>query len=384
MQPLQPIPSLFRSVTRYVPAAKSNPRENRLTEVTAAVLGRVHPVAMAVCRHLAKAAQREGVAEATPALALMSDESPVAVRLRTQRGTRSGGFVDLELRAGAGSPSHDALLWVEVKHGAEIHYARDPQTGRSRPQLDAYLKDIGEIPAAARLVVVVAPRASMPDYQAREVAAIRWQEVAALIASWRDSAALTDRDRFLIEEYCRYLKEEQLMDPDEPLTEHHAAVLAAQPHVEEVLGELVTLADERVRELWGQPTTTYEKYDPFRGAQPGALGSWGTVYFDWGFGPEEARQEQSRGGQAFYAGATMEGAQTDMAWLALCESKGFEYEPAEKPRNYHDRIRRYLYPDELLAQETLSEQAEMLGDFVLETFQLLADDPPPPAGDVTT
>jgi hypothetical protein len=46
----------------------------------------------------------------------------------------------------------------------------------------------------------------------------------------------------------------------------------------------------------------------------------------------------------------MEGAQTDMDWLALCESKGFEYEPAEKPRNYHDRIRRYLYPDELLAQ----------------------------------
>ena len=382
MQPRRSNLSLFRSVTRYVPAAKGDPRENRLTEVTSAVLERVQPVAMAVCRYLAEAAPQEAAAEATAALGLMRDEARVEVR--TQRGTRSGGFVDLELRAGAGPPSRDALLWVEVKHGAGVHYATDPRTGRPRPQLEAYLQDIEEVPAGARLVVLVAPRASMPDYRAREVAAITWQEVAVLIASWRDSAALTDRDRFLIEEYCRYLREEQLMDPGEPLTEHHAAVLAAQPGTEEVLGELVTLADERVRELWGQPTTTYEKYKPVRGAQPGASGPWGTVYFDWGFGPEEARQEQSRGGQAFYAGATMEGAQTDMAWLALCESKGFEYEPAEKPRNYHDRIRRYLYPDELLAQATLSEQAEMLGDFVLETFQLLADDPPPPAGDVTT
>jgi hypothetical protein len=118
-----------------------NPRENRLTEVTAAVLELVHGVTAAFIAGVLGAgiddAQRRdlGPAEHARRRALLADfislENP-RVSVTTQLATRGGRFVDLELllRPGVGAQSKGLLLWVEIKHGAGLH----------GDQLDAYLE----------------------------------------------------------------------------------------------------------------------------------------------------------------------------------------------------------------------------------------------------
>src|SRR4051812_30714691 len=109
--------SLFRRVTRHRIGTKQDPRENRLTEVTAAMLERVDGLGLEVldavlataatsandrifdAKSHDEAAMWQGALEELEdlLLALRALDEP-RLRVDTQRTTASGKFVDLELR----------------------------------------------------------------------------------------------------------------------------------------------------------------------------------------------------------------------------------------------------------------------------------------------
>lgn len=186
--------SLFRRVTRYPVAAALDPRENRLTEVTAAVLEEVDGLAALFVRHLLdegrEVAQHgelpaDDAAERARWRSLAERLDVERVEVNTQVATAQGGFVDLEvlLRPRVGSAQRGLLVWVEVKHGADLH----------GDQLSAYLRDIKLRPVAGdveRVVVLLAPRGWEPesDTVPRDVVRADWPGVARAVTGARNPA----------------------------------------------------------------------------------------------------------------------------------------------------------------------------------------------------
>jgi hypothetical protein len=216
------VPSLFRRVGRYVPSGLLDPRENRLTEAFASVLERVD--------RLPARLVADWCGVSAPAQ---------AASIRTQRRTASGGFVDLELRFAGDAP---LLVWVEVKHGADLH----------EQQIESYASDILAEALGERHLVLLAPRQSMPQ-STQGATPVEWQRVARLLQSLERDKSLHDVERFLVREFCRYLKEEGLAD-EEALTAATAFALAARPTAERTLARLLEIVDGYVPAAWGEPT----------------------------------------------------------------------------------------------------------------------------------
>ena len=170
-------------MTRFAVGASQDPRENRLTEVTAAVLERVNGLPAVFVNHVIDAGladakrRRLDPAERTRRDQLRhSTNTPWRlVEIRTQVATAQGRFVDLELllRPPLGSTLPALLLWVEVKHGADLH----------GDQLDAYLHDIALRPVgdATRIVALLAPRGWAPQDRAvpEAIVMVGWQDLAS-------------------------------------------------------------------------------------------------------------------------------------------------------------------------------------------------------------
>jgi hypothetical protein len=97
------VTSLFRKLGRYPVGASVDPRENRLTEAFASALERVDGLAQTLVGEW---------------LGVVSPEGPVLIR--TQRATVNGRFVDLELCFGPPALP-ERRVWVEIKHGADLH-----------------------------------------------------------------------------------------------------------------------------------------------------------------------------------------------------------------------------------------------------------------------
>lgn len=236
--------SLFTRATKYV-AGASDPGENRLTEVTAAVFERVPGLA----RHLAIAwlhpshaalgeTFRSNTAADRQAIAALPWDTPV--RVRTQLGVR-GRFVDLELRfldPDNGSRLA-AVVWVEVKHGITAH----------DQQLLAYSETRPKEPGG---VVVLAPRWTLPvpaEQQVGDVPERSWQATARRAQTFEAGKA---HEQWLLDEWLTYLKEEALMELDALGPEH----LTALAYKHEAEAALVSVCDEAarvIRTLYGEP-----------------------------------------------------------------------------------------------------------------------------------
>jgi hypothetical protein len=123
--------SLFRRVTHYRPSLGANPAENRLTEITAAVLESVdgltcHVIESALSRGIAIAEQRllespdsaeretwgRARDEAAELLARLRGLVQPRVQIRTQRPTVSTQvqFIDLELRIFSRAPAFGEIF----------------------------------------------------------------------------------------------------------------------------------------------------------------------------------------------------------------------------------------------------------------------------------
>ena len=140
---------------------------------------------------------------------VLQEDGLVLRSLQSQRFTHSGWFVDLELRFGRelASMSEDVVVWVEIKHGAHPHHL----------QLSNYLQDIRELGVRAGGVVLLAPRRSYPfvPEPPAEVVQQTWQRAAGRCRRWHTDSEV---EKFLVDEFLAYLKEESLMDPEA----HHA------------------------------------------------------------------------------------------------------------------------------------------------------------------
>jgi hypothetical protein len=62
----------------------------------------------------------------------------------------------------------------------------------------------------------------------------------------------------------------------------------------------------------------------------------------------------------------------NQAWLSQLAEEGFE-----RVQDWFWRLWRYHYPEQLLLADSLEGQAKSLADWIVESFQILSDRPPP-------
>jgi hypothetical protein len=180
---------------------------------------------------------------------------------------------------------------------------------------------------------------------------------------------------------------------EEALNPATAFVFAARPSAERTLARLLEIADGYVRNAWGEPTDFSKRaggspnygspwWATLRKTPPGEPepqpSPWGKAAFEWGFRPDAASAE-SRDAFAFFAGASFFEARNNPltkqgyeAWISHHAESGFE-----RVSDNYWRLWRYLYPEQLMAQTTLEAQARLLADWVVHSFRLLAETPPP-------
>jgi hypothetical protein len=344
------VSGFFRRVSHYARPALSEQRENRLTEVFAGVLEHADGLALMLAREwlVARDGDKGGPecgSWSTTRAALA--EADIGLReLRTQRFTRGGWFVDLELRFGRPytSSAEDVVLWVEVKHGVSPH----------EHQLQNYLDDLLSLGARASAVILLAPRSSYPfthpEEPPQEVPQRIWQRTAQQCRKWRPSDPV---GQFLVNEFLDYLQRESLMDP-EVVTPVHLIALAEYSRAHEGVALACQVAtafidkhwntrlarnETRGKENWG---VGYWETHPQSGRDD-AASAWGPAWFDWNLKDSDAAMEDSRGGvPVFMAGVSAYRPQLiviseDAAWAAeLQESHGFV--------SLHDDMERFAQP----------------------------------------
>ena len=257
--------SPFSRATRYTRSPSLDPHENRLTEITAAVLERVDGLPQAIVIALLRAAceqaarslddgsgvgdiawrsesqRRQRILEAAERL-----EEP-RPRIRTQVTTPKGRFIDMEIWLRPKRPAEpvdDVVVWLEIKEGSDIH----------GNQLDVYLEDIVAHAAAQKVVLLVAPRgqafATPPPLA---VASVDWQTASAVVAETADDGTRPEAQRWLLEQYADYLQEEGLMDP-EALDAISALALMEANTAETAAAGICEHADAWVVANWGART----------------------------------------------------------------------------------------------------------------------------------
>lgn len=384
--------SLFWRVTRYRASAALNPRENRLTEVTAAALEHVDGLAAGfvrdlVCQDAGRLAGPEGDIDAALRADMAFEVQYVGVA--TQVGTRSGGWVDLEvvLRPSPSDGRPGLLVWVEVKHGARVH----------GDQLDTYRTDIwARFPGEdfQRVVVLLAPRGSVPVQPPHaDVLRAVWQGTARAVVKFAPSVTAPEQ-RWLLDEYIRYLEEEGLSDP-RALSVSTALSLMERWNAEDAVAGICEHADAYVQKHWG-PRTDHEKlrtadrgpayglnywatYETFRDGEPPKDG-WDNLWFEWGLRDASSLQymgEAPRGAFVFMAGSSAYAADDPLKregnedWAGRLAAHEFHHVWLDDYRNV-----RLRYPDELLAHTTLEQQGITLGKWIVDAFEALAGDPP--------
>ena len=402
--------SLFSRATRYTRSPSLDPHENRLTEVTAAVLERVEGLAQgiaealleAACDH-ARRALADGGADTRPAewrlelqrrrtiLAAIERLEQPRTLVRTQVTTPKGRFVDMEIWLRPKRPADvakDVVLWLEIKEGSDVH----------GNQLDVYLEDIVAHKAAQKAVLLVAPRGqSFASSPPLPVAPVDWQSASAVVAATAADPATEVVDRWLLNEYAEYLRQEGLMDP-EALDVGMALALMEVDDAEEAAAGICEHADAWIAAHWGKRTNQalprgnstdpayglgyWANYEPNRPGEVAAP-TWQGGWFEWGMRNtgelEYMNEDDIRGANAFYAGMTFEAkanpAKTagNEEWLNARLSEDFF---TTWFGGYH-RLVQLKYPDELLAQTTLEAQGQALGEWVVEAFGRLAQNAPP-------
>lgn len=386
--------SLFGRVTRYRPRADYDQRENRLTEVMAGVLEQTDDMALELARSWLRPQPRDAQARdgdhgdpwvgARAAL----DEDGVALRgVQTQRYTRGGWFVDLELRFGQrlASRAEEVVIWVEAKHGVSPH----------ENQLQNYLTDIAQLGVGAWAVVLLAPRDYYPFVPEPpvDVPQRTWQETARTVADW---SAPSEVDGFLRDELAAYLREEGLMDP-EAITPLHLTALAERRRAEEAVASACEIASGYIARHWNKRESHcsartggpelygigyWETYP--QAPREASAADWSPAWWDWNLMEDDREVEDSRGGvPVFVSGLCVERGDPYItgtegaAWEArLADSHGFV-----SLANGWDRFVRVAYPEEVLIGRTLQQQGERLGAWIVEGYQALyAAGPPPGAG----
>jgi hypothetical protein len=237
-------------------------------------------------------------------------------------------------------------------------------------------------------VLVLAPRQSLPSITdvPQTMPVVQWQAIAEVVRRWTKRPGPTEVERFLLEDYLAFLREEGLMD-EELLTAEHAFVLRAEPATIGAVAQLMERTDDHITQHWGprgqkkggqKPDYSLGYYAQYSLAPEGADDAterWRSTTLEWGLFKDTSRDDP-RNAWVFASGATFWAAKDspvsdNAAWLAERRADGFEY-----VNEWSWRLFRFRYPEEVLAGTTLDAQVTLLGDWVIESFRLLADNPP--------
>lgn len=395
--------SVFGRIARHVTSLGRVPREDRLTEVFAAVLDSAYGNGLA--RHLAyswltsdEAADARGSERLKQMGALLEDSGGEwTCSVTTQLESRTASVrrrPDLELLLQEhdenGSPSEELLLWLEVKNG----------TGPHDNQLAAYLGLIKARGVKNAAVMLLAPRSDYPSFartqMPSEVPRLTWEGTGRLISSF---VAADPVSAFLVEQLVDYLQEEELMDPPQ-LTPKH---LIAFDHYQEGIRALVRvcdLADARVCKLWaeheGKPGTWPKGRKPrnyWWDYPPDNEEETISIYCETGWGPQwqffvdsrEFLRDGTRGVPVFVVGLAGPAGGIDRmpdSTRAKLREGGFRLMTrAETLISDYEYAFRVRYPNELFSGGDLASEAEVLANWISTSFADLEGltEPPPPS-----
>jgi hypothetical protein len=243
--------SFFAAITKYQPSTLTNPGENRLTEVLAAVLRTVDPsVAIRLAKYLLDPGEtNRALGERRGQVAndvLEALDSVGSVDVDTQR-PLCGRFVDIELRFHA-EPTEAAtalplVVRIEVKHGTK------PSNG----QVIAYEQRVGGDPTVP--VVILAPTDYLP-FENEEEAPVTapqrsWEGTSRLIQAIAAEGGHDEKEEWLLKELHDFLREEGLV-PVEKMKQEHVDALAIRHQANSVLEVLIAGAHRRIAERWGE------------------------------------------------------------------------------------------------------------------------------------
>jgi hypothetical protein len=371
-------------IARHPTSGARDAREDRLTEVCAAVFASPHCSGLArfvAVEWLQAAVTDERLANRALLAALRDqlaeDGADWSCNVRTQLSVAlpdGARRPDLELRfrnvSEASAP--DVVIWVEVKHGTAPHTR----------QLHAYL-DAQRDSLSRGAVLLVAPRTSYPFTPAEipaEVPQLTWQQTARIIGNYPTPDPV---GQFLIDELRNYLAEEELMDPEQ-LTPVHLVALANYQEAREALDLVCDAAaawidkswNEQTRGQWPQTGTARERWWSYanhaRDTPPIAVDerwgwSWEVIYDSaWIF------PDRRVGVPCIGAGMT-----ADRGSIATLEQRSqdrlldAEFELRDKTRTRsteNEYVWRIVYPEDVLAGATIDAQGKMLADWVIAAF----------------
>jgi len=375
-----PAERFFRRVTRFAG------RENRLTEVLAAVLERAPELAWQLAHAWTDPAQERSApgelsrGATSGVFAALADRRRVSVS--TQVRTVSDKQVDLALRFGdSATPSiDDVLLWVEIKHGAEPHEG----------QLANYVRDLpGSVGWGA--VVLLAPRTSLPcdrDDIPDVVPQRSWQAVSRLIREHTGNQA-DPVTRFLLKELYAYMQDENLADPD-LLRPEHFVVLAYADAAENALTTICERVSQIVAREWGRSADDFERA-PRTGAPAFGWGYWeawsvrndssgrGEIWLDWNARNEPAHVEADGRSLVFISGLTADDVEHLTSELPGPERRvaleaGLRVDGrvvrCKRISDDCERFSQIAFPEEVVTGRTL-EQAESLAMWIVAGFKAL-------------
>lgn len=382
--------SLFRRVTRYPANPAADPAENRLTEITAGVLEQVPPLRYGIALELARLAHEQAdmadsSAETERRAAILNrlcGLSPARVRVATQRATGGGKFVDLELlvRGSNWQKAGGVLMWVEVKHGADLHGT----------QLRDYLDDIEAVAAVGGdepLVVLLAPRRAMPAAKPPDQVGIaEWEDIARFVADQAAHLPRGDPQRWVLEQYTAYLEEEALTEPP-ALTAGHTFALAEEGAAHDAIRSICSEAHAYVEQRWAPRSSDHAKdfgTGYWANHPKGLDDNWAGHWFEWGLRRareiEYLDEQVRRGTWIFMAGMTLaSNRQRDPVnvpdnadWVGRRSRDGFFH----FWQGGYYRLCRLLRPEELLDRSTVEDQGGRLGEWIVSAFEALEGDPP--------
>jgi hypothetical protein len=369
----------FRRVTRFAG------KENRLTEVLAAVLERIPELAWGLACAWTDPAQEHSTPGEVPrettsgVFAALADLRHVSVS--TQVRTASGKQVDLALRfGGSATPSiDDVLLWVEIKHGAPPHEG----------QLANYVHDLPR-GVGRGAVVLLAPRASLPfvrDDVPKDVSQRSWQAVSRHIREYTGKADPVTR--FLLKELHAYMQDENLADPD-LLRPEHFVVLAYADAAENALTTICERVSQLVAREWGPA----DEFAPVSRKGTRAFGwnyweAWGLrndpsgrgeIWLDWNARKEPAHFEADGRSLVFISGLTANDVEHLTPELPRPERSvsleaGLRVDGrvvrCKRISDDCERFSQVAFPEEVLTGPTLDEQAESLARWIVAGFKAL-------------
>lgn len=373
--------SFFSAISKHRSFGVTNTREDRLTEILAAVLQEVNPE-LAVQLATFWLDDREinpNLGEKSgshrPRSVLDGPGPKEFLTPRTQR-PLTDRFVDLELEFDCSSApvgQGSRLIRVEAKLGTA------PKNGQVRAYEQRDRDGNPTIP-----VVILAPARDLPfedPWEAPVTAPQRsWESTFRFLRGFATTNDLNEKEEWLLEELQEFMREEGL-SPIMEMEEKHANALAISRQVETVLQALIAGARRQIAIEWGgdserpsgggrgQGSWKHYPYGPDSGDSLSLpKGTW------LEFKTTSGRLSLSDGPEdevAFIAGLSWNPRETpslsDSLRANLLSKEFFEFKEGGK-----SRLMRIRTPSDLLgAATTIEAQGRALGDWVVETFQII-------------